>query len=310
MSSQLVVVYGGSGFLGSHVVDALTEAGYKVRVFDQKPSTYLKDGQEMILGNLMDLEAVVKAAEGCRFVYNFAGLADLDEARDQPIETANQNVVGNIHVMEAARLAQAERFVFASSVYVYSTSGSFYRASKQAAEQYIEAYQERYGLDYTILRYGSLFGRRADTRNGIYRLIKQALEKGSITYGGDGDSLREFIHVTDAAKLSVQILGQEYANRHMILTGQESMSVKNLMRMIAEMTPGKIDLNFSNEPLYGHYMVTPYGFHPKLGHKLVATDYVDLGQGLLDCMAELHEKNHSELHRENGLLIEDVVSKA
>ena len=290
MTKESVVVYGGSGFLGSHVSDALSEAGYHVKIFDCRNSPYISANQEMIIGDLMDCAAVCKAAEGCRFVYNFAGLADIDDAKNQPVITANINVIGNTHVLEAARLAGATRFIFASSVYVYSKTGSFYRASKQAAENFVEAYQERYGLDCTILRYGSLYGRRADERNGIYRLIKQAVEQSSITYGGDGDTMREYIHVSDAARLSVQILHEKYANRHIIITGHERMTVRNIMRMIAEMMTEKVDINFGKEHMSGHYSMTPYAYNPKVGHKLVANDYVDLGQGILDCLTEMHEK--------------------
>jgi UDP-glucose 4-epimerase len=90
----------------------------------------------------------------------------------------------------------SKRFVFASTVYVYSESGSFYRASKQAAERFVEAYYERYGLPFSVLRYGSLYGRRADQRNGIYRLLKQALEQRTIAYEGSAEAMREYIHVS------------------------------------------------------------------------------------------------------------------
>lgn len=311
MAGDPVIVYGGSGFLGSHVVDALSDAGFRVKIFDRLPSPYLRDSQEMILGDLMDSNAVIKAAEGCRHVYNFAGIADIDDARDRPVDTAAHNVLGNVHALEAARLAGAKRFVFASSVYVYSESGSFYRASKQASERFVEAYHERYGLAYTILRYGSLYGRRADKRNGIYRLLRQALENKSVTYEGSGEAMREYIHVTDAARLSVQVLGEEYANRHLILTGQERMQVKHLLRMISEMIPGGVSVHFGNSRIDGHYEMTPYAFHPKVGHKLVASDHVDLGQGLLDCLAEIHERLHKLAHDsvEGDWLVNDESSK-
>ena len=263
----------------------------------------------MIVGDIMDPKAVLHAVEGCEYVYNFAGIADIDEAKDRPLDTASANIIGNLHVLEAARQAGLRRFVYASTVYVYSESGSFYRASKQAAERFIEAYHERYGLPFSILRYGSLYGRRADQRNGIYRLLKQALDQHSVTYHGSADAMREYIHVRDAARLSAQILADEYANRHLILTGQERMSVKNLMHMISEMIPGGVELSFGNKQNEGHYMMTPYAFHPKVGYKLVANDYVDLGQGLLDCLAELHERSTRDAHPEGDWLVADRASK-
>lgn len=282
-----VIVYGGSGFLGSHVCDALSDAGYAVRVFDSAASPHLRPGQEMILGDMLDAKAVAEAAKGCAHVYNFAAIADIDEARDKPVDTAAVNVMGNMYALEAARQAGARRFVFASTIYVFSNSGSFYRASKQAAERFVETYHDRYGLPFTVLRYGSLYGRRADRRNSIFRMLSSAMDKGYIAYEGDPEAIREYIHVTDAARLSVKVLDAEFANRHMILTGQERMRVRDLMRMIAEMLPGKVELRFNPPTHDGHYVVTPYAYNPRVGHKLIGNDHVDLGQGLLDCMAEV-----------------------
>jgi UDP-glucose 4-epimerase len=198
-------------------------------------------------------------------------------------------VLGNMHALEAARIAGARRFVFASSVYVYSESGSFYRASKQAAERFTETYHERYGLDYNILRYGSLYGRRADKRNGIYRMLHEAVAHHSVTYKGSGEAMREYIHVEDAARMSVQILAPEFANRHMILTGQEKLRIKDVMTMISEIMPWPVELHFDEANAVHHYEITPYAFQPRIGRKMVLNEHVDLGQGLLDCLREIHQ---------------------
>lgn len=129
--SVTVIVFGGSGFLGSHVADALSDAGYRVRIFDREHSPYVRPDQEMIVGDIMNLDKVISASSGCKYVYNFAGIADINDAKNRPVDTARINVLGNVHVLEGARINQAERFVFASSLYVYSESGSFYRASRQ-----------------------------------------------------------------------------------------------------------------------------------------------------------------------------------
>ncbi|MER2513855.1 MAG: NAD(P)-dependent oxidoreductase [Nitrosomonas ureae] len=292
IANEKVIVFGASGFLGSHVADALSAAGYQVRLFDRNPSPFLKSNQEMIVGDIMNLEQVIEAARETSIVYNFAAIADIDEAHNKPIPTATINVLGNMHALEAARIAGARRFVFASSVYVYSESGSFYRASKQAAERFTETYHERYGLDYNILRYGSLYGRRADKRNGIYRMLQEAVEQHSITYKGSSEAMREYIHVEDAARMSVQVLAPEYANRHLILTGQEKLRIRDVMTMITEMLPWPVELHFDEANTVHHYKITPYAFQPKIGRKLVLNEHVDLGQGMLDCLREIHQDLH------------------
>src|SRR5659263_50571 len=86
------IVFGGSGFLGSHVADALVKAGYEVSVFDLVESPYLHKGQKMIIGNILDREAVRKATKGCDAVYNFAGIADLEKAKEKPIRTVSKGL--------------------------------------------------------------------------------------------------------------------------------------------------------------------------------------------------------------------------
>lgn len=285
--------------MGSHVADVLSAEGFDVIVFDIRESPHLQKDQKMMVGDILNADDVNAAVKGCTFVYNMAGIADIDEAKDKALETAHVNIIGNLHILEAARIQGVKRFVFASTVYVYSESGSFYRASKQACERYIEAYHGRYGLEYSILRYGSLYGRRSDHRNGVFRMLRSALLEGKIRYYGSGEEQREYIHVSDAARLSVEILGKQYANQHVVLTGNSLIKAKDVMLMIKEMLGGKPELIFENRQLNGHYTITPYAFLPKVGRKLVANYHVDMGQGLIDCLAELQDRS------ENGYLKED-----
>ena len=165
-----VVVIGGSGFIGSHVADHLSDAGYQVIVYDHSDSKWLRSDQEMIVGDILDDDQLNLAISGAELVFNFAALADLNQAIDQPFKTVDINILGTVKVLEACRNNNVKRFIYASTIYVHSREGGFYRCSKQAAEAYVEEYQRTYGLDYTILRYGSLYGPRADETNGIYRV--------------------------------------------------------------------------------------------------------------------------------------------
>lgn len=273
--------------MGRYTAEALTEAGYKVRLFDQEPSPHLSADQEIVIGDITDLEAVKDAVKGCDYIYHLAGIADIEEARTKPLDVAHINIIGTTNALEAAREHGIKRFVFASTVYVYSDRGSFYRVSKQACENMIETYADVFDVPYTILRYGSLYGRNAGPTNGIFKLIKTGIEKGEIVYNGDENAMREYIHISDAARLSVDILDDQYKNAHMILTGNERMKIIDIMRMISEMLPNKPEVKFGNEKMAGHYVMTPYVYSPKLGKKLVSNNHVELGQGILDCIAEI-----------------------
>ena len=162
-----VIVFGGSGFLGSHVADILTERGYEVVIYDLKPSPHLRPSQTMVVGNVLDEKKVNEIIKGCDVVYNFAAIADIVEASQKPLESIKSNILGNTIILEACRKSNIKRFIFASSLYVYSKAGSFYRSTKQACELIIENYNEIFGLPYTILRYGSLYGPRSNEENWI-----------------------------------------------------------------------------------------------------------------------------------------------
>lgn len=286
MSKQACVI-GGSGFLGSHVADQLGEAGYAVTIFDRTGSRWLQPGQKMVVGDIRDLEQVRAAVAGCEVVYNFAALADLNAALDRPLDTVHINVLGAVNALEAARAAGVKRFVYASTVYVYSREGGFYRCSKQSAEHYVEEYQRAFGLDFTILRYGSLYGPRADETNGLFRIVRDALASGRISYEGNPESVREYIHVEDAARASVAALGPEFRNESVVLTGHQPMRVLDLLKMLAEIMGMRDAVDFRDEDYAGHYVRTPYAYLPKLGRKYAPALHVDLGQGLIQLIDEV-----------------------
>ncbi len=299
-----ITVFGGAGFLGSHVCDKLSDAGHAVTIFDRTPSRWLRPDQNMVTGDILDEKAVEKAVDGSDAVYNFAGIADIGEAGTRPVDTAKYNILGNVITLEAARKAGAKRFVFASSLYVYSKEGGFYRCSKQASELYIDNYRQVYGLDYTILRYGSLYGPRSDNRNAIYRFVREALEKGRIQYYGLPTAVREYVHVEDAALCSVEVLEPQYANTNIVLSGTQPMHVGELLKMIREMLGRDIEFEFLGDGKSGHYEITPYSFNPHIGKKMAPRLVTDLGQGILHMIEQVHRELNPNLTTALGYLVE------
>ncbi|NVK18589.1 MAG: NAD(P)-dependent oxidoreductase [Methylocystaceae bacterium] len=290
-----ILVTGGAGFLGSHVADALSEAGHDVRIFDVVESNYLRDDQKMIVGDVTSLDDVRSTVKGCEAIYHLAALADIDQAINRPLDTLSVNLMGTANILEAAREFRVKRFVFSSSIYVYSDQGSFYRTSKQACEHLIQDYQDRYGLDYTILRYGSLYGPRADRSNAVYRMLMSALEENKIEYAGNGKEVREYIHIRDAALMSADVLGDRFKNSILHLTGRERMTTGEMFEMINEILNNQIDISLSKDSMTGHYMQTPYNYTPKIGRKMTRETYIDLGLGLLD-MIQFLDQDNPETH--------------
>ena len=292
-----VCVIGGGGFLGSHVCDQLTHSGYQVVIFDKKESAWKNSNQKMIVADVLEQQALESAIEGCEAVYNFAAIADLDDALNKPIDTAKVNILGNIMALEACRKYNVKRFVYASTVYVHSREGGFYRCSTHAAEQFVEEYQVRYDLDFTILRYGSLYGPRSDHHNGLWRIINNALDKKRVYYEGSPEAMREYIHVVDAARASVAILHNDFKNEHIVLTGQEPMRVADLLKMLAEILGISQTVEFIESDHAGHYIRTPYAYQTRLGRKYVPSLHIDLGQGLLEMIGEI--KANTQINIDN-----------
>tara|TARA_Y100000816_G_scaffold79390_1_gene54146 strand:- start:3926 stop:4816 length:891 start_codon:yes stop_codon:yes gene_type:complete len=288
------IVFGGSGFLGSHVADSLTREKYEVTIFDIKKSPFLQDSQSMFIGDILNQDQLDEAISGQDIVYNFAGISDIDECHEKPIETLRYNVLGNAQIMESSAKNGVRKYLFASSAYVYSSSGSFYRISKQSSELFIESFAEKSNMDFMILRYGSLYGDRADNRNSLYRIVEDAVKNKKIDYFGDGSETREYIHVKDAADLSVEALDENYRNQILMLTGTKSIKYGDLLEMIKEMFQDDLEIIKHPNKSKTHYKMSPYSFNPKMARKLVSNPHIDLGQGILNLIEDLHSKISTE----------------
>ena len=282
-----ILVIGGSGFLGSHVADKLTQAGHNVTIFDTKKSKWISKKQKMVVGDVLKIDDLKKVISKSDVVYNFAAISDIDEAENKPQITANVNIIGTLNILELCKKYKIKRIMFASTIYVYSLDGNFYRCSKQAAESFIEEYNRLFNLDYTILRYGSIYGPRSDNRNGLYKIIKAAIDKNEIIYEGDKEARREYIHVEDAADASVEMLEKKFKNQNIILTGQQSLKVYDVMKMLSEILGIEKKLNFKDKKDSGHYSRTPYSYQPRLAKKYTPNVHFDLGQGLLQLIESI-----------------------
>ena len=150
-----ILVIGGSGFIGTHLVNCLNEEGHDVTVYDLKKSKNISANQKYIIGNILDEEKLDDAIKNVEYVYLFASIADIEVASENPSKTAKINIIGTINTLESCKKHKIKKIIFASSVYVYSRQGGFYRCSKQSAEIFIEEYYKAYNLNYTIFRYGS-----------------------------------------------------------------------------------------------------------------------------------------------------------
>jgi len=290
-----ILVIGGSGFLGSHVADELSNRNHEVYIYDRTESKYLKSNQNMIVGDILDQNLINESVNEMDYVYHFAAMADINDTRENPTEAVKYNILATMYILKACVDFKVKRFIFSSSIYVYSKHGSFYRSTKQACELFIENFKDEFNLDFTILRYGSLYGPRANDFNFIRNSIKEALLHGVIKRKGDGNEVRDYINVIDAANSSSDILLDKYKNTYVMVTGNKSIKVKELLTMIKEIFNDKIEIKYLDDNYAGHYQLTPYTFKPNIALKIISEKYHDLGQGILDCI----HKEFEELNK-NG----------
>jgi len=275
-----VLVIGGSGFMGSHTADLLSDNGYFVTILDKVTSPWLRDDQAMVVGDAMDSNVLMSAMNKVDYVFYFAGIADIAEAKVNPYKTIEVNIMGLTKALEAGVKNNIKKFIYASTMYVYSAQGSFY---------IIEAYQENYQLSFVLLRYGSLYGPRSQNWNGIKGFARQVINHGVIEYLGNGSEIREYIHVEDAAKLSIRALHDDYKNKAITITGNQSMRVADMFSMLFEIAGKELNVKYLDEQQgSSHYGNTPYRYTPKPSLKIIPTEFIDLGQGLLNIVEEIH----------------------
>jgi len=287
--AKSVLVTGASGFLGSHIADELTRRGYDVILYDRIASAYAAGNQQMVVGELSDLEKLRFCCKGVDFVYHCAGIADIGICNNDPRDTVITNILGTVDLLSISCEYKIKRFLFASSAYVFSKMGSFYRSSKKACESYIYDFNKKFGIEYVILRFGSLYGLRSNEKNGMYRLIKTLLNSGDrFAYEGSGDEIREFVHIHDAAKLSVDAIDDRYINSRLLVTGNDRYKMSELIDMIKEII-GKQDIavSYNDNNTKERYKITPYSYDLEDSLKILNNPYVDIGQGIVQIIRGL-----------------------
>ena len=292
-----ILVTGGSGFVGSHVSDALSQRGHKVTIFDKKKSKWLRDDQKMYIGDILNPKDLESAIKGADVVFHFAALADIDHALKEPINTVKVNILGAVLSLELCRKHNVKRFIHASTIYVNSVDGGFYRSSKRAAEDYVEEYKKIHNLNYTILRFGSLYGQRSDDTNGVRIIVKNAIANGELNYIGSKKTVRNYIHIFDAAKACADTLKKKYKNKHVIITGKKEIKITTFLKILSKILNISKKIKFQNKKIVGHYDITPFTYKFKRGQIFKHKSNLDIYDGILQLINEIrNEKNYKNIN--------------
>jgi UDP-glucose 4-epimerase len=245
-----VLVTGGSGFIGSHVVDVLGARGHVPVNFDRVHSPHHERGSiEMMLGDCTDTDVLAAAMEDCEAVVHLAAMADVNDVQKDPEGAERLNSRATLAVLEAARRAGVKRVVYGSTIWVYSdcpetavdedtrpeAPGHLYTATKLAGEHYCRSYAELFGVDYTILRFGIPYGPRARGATVLAAFVNKALNGEPLTVAGDGSQGRRFVYVEDLADAVERALAPEAANRVYNLAGYETTTILEIAQTVCEL---------------------------------------------------------------------------
>src|ERR1700733_1628203 len=254
-----VLVTGGSGFIGSHVVDKLAARGHEPVIYDLRPSPWhAPDTIETVIGSINDREALERAMFGCDAVAHLAAMADVNDVHRDPEDAEQVNSRGTAAVLEAARRAGVKRDAYASKIWVYSDCepdqvdeetllappSHLYTSTKLAGELYCKAYQELYGIDYTILRFGIPYGPRAREAAVIPAFVNKALAGDPLTLAGDGSQSRKFVYVEDLADGVALGLDEVAVNRVYNLASDETVTIKQIATTIQELM-GDVEITYT-----------------------------------------------------------------
>ncbi len=256
-----ILVTGGSGFIGSHIVDALIEKGHQVKIYDIDAPKY-NQKCDYIKGDILDLNRLVQETKGYDAIYHLAAEADVNRFYKSPYYSNLITSCSTLNVLEAAKINKISRVLLASTEWVYGSPKSdkdevitevtpttdnpdhLYTSSKIAAEMFCKNYKQLYGVNYTIMRFGIPFGERARPATVTPIFLSRILNGEEITIHGDGSQTRQFIYVKDLAKGCAACLNENAKNEIINLEGNEVISVLNIVRNLEKILNKKGVLKF------------------------------------------------------------------
>jgi len=273
------LVIGGEGFIGKNLVKEI----------DKKHNVKKIDIDDLDVRLEMDWVDFFIPLRRFDYIYYLSAVSDIARCNANASNAFATNVNGLIYLLEQIK-EQNSILVFSSSVYVYNENSGIYGITKRTAEAVIKWYSKNHGLDYRILRYGSVYGTGSNENNAIYRMIKNALDTGVISYYGSGEEIREYIHVKDVVKYSLEILDSKYKNKTLALCGHYPIKAKDMCYMLREILGQEYVVEFGCQTPPGHYVFTPYSYTLDVSEKYMSDTYYDLGSGLLDLIREIKSK--------------------
>ena len=240
-----VLITGGSGFIGSYVVDALVENKYKVTILDLNQPK--RKDVKFIQGSILDKSIIRSALKNINIIFHLAAVSDITKVKAIPVKTIKTNILGTTFLLEGARNANIDRFVFASSIYSYGAAGNLYTTSKTASELIIKNYKLIYGQKFTILRYATAYGPRNREVDAVSIFVRRALKNLDLIIHGNGQQKRNYVCAEDLGYGSLFALEKKATNKIITLVSKRDTKIIDLARMIIKITKSKSKIFFDKK---------------------------------------------------------------
>jgi UDP-glucose 4-epimerase len=263
MEGKKVLVTGGAGFIGSHLVDALVRRGVVVTVLDNF-RTGLRENLadvaadvSLVEGSILDTDTVAKVMKGQDLVSHQAAQLEITRAIDDPVEDLITNTVGTLNLLTAAVQFGVPKVVMASSAGVYGQAVELpqfedshptnpnwaYGVSKLATEKYASIFEEAHGLRIVPLRYGIVYGTREWYGRVLTIFLKRALEGEPLVVFGDGDQVRDFVCVSDVVDMNIRCLIEDAADNEVFnVSSGVGTTINSLAAKVKEVSGSDIEI--------------------------------------------------------------------
>jgi len=234
----------------------------------------------MIIGDLNNLKDLNRATKNIHTIFHFAATADLKEANDKPFETVENNIIGTVKILKASLKNKVKKIIFASSIYARSEQGGIYSTSKLSSEMIIERLCKKFKLRFVVLRFGTVYGERANKFNTVQNFIDDAKKKFKIYRETKGNEVRSYIHVKDVAKIAYQTTQKKYVNGYYNIFGGKKIMVKKLLNIIKEKIP-KLKIFYSKyDNRRYNYKINPFTYKLRKGKNIKMKKYINVQDGV------------------------------
>jgi UDP-glucose 4-epimerase len=310
-----VLVTGGAGFIGSHLVERLVKDKHSVTVIDNllrgnKIPDYIQPQITFIEGDVRDKELVIDAMQGIDVVYHFAAVLGVDVVADYPVETMDVEVIGTRNVIEGIHKHKVKQLLYASTSGIYSHSAiektslseevlvdprTSYAMAKRYNEIYLASHFEEKGVNTVALRFFNVYGERQDNRMVIPRFLEQAAVNLPLTVFGDGRQTRDFTYIEDVIESCIRLL--QTTGFHIVnIANEEEWTISRLAEIIINQTASSSNITYVDAPKkrYDYEVERRIGSSDKLFSLIGFKPSTSLMQGIKSIIA--HEEYSTDGH--------------